>query len=94
MTIDYSTLAKVVFRMEDYIDRMFDECPEDLLEGTPVSPVANHLLLFDISPDCVKLDMAGADEFHHFVAKLLYLAKRTWRHTSGSGLSMYQGEGS
>ena len=76
MTIDYSTLGKVVFRMEDYIDQMVDECPEDLLKGAPTSPAANHL--FDINPLCEKLDMAGADEFHHFVAKLLYLAKRTW----------------
>ena len=31
MTIHYSTPGKVVFRMEDYIDRMIDECPAGLL---------------------------------------------------------------
>ena len=76
MTIDYSTPGKVVFRMEDYIDQMVDECPEGLLKGNPASPVANHL--FDINPDCEKLNSVDADEFHHFVAKLLYFAKRTW----------------
>ena len=76
MTIDYSTPGKVVFRMEDYIDCMVDECPEGLLKGNPESPAANHL--FDINLDCEKLNSVEADEFHHFVAKLLYLAKCTW----------------
>ena len=68
MTIDYSTPGKVVFRMEDYIDRMIDECPAGLLSGNPASPAANHL--FDINPDCEKLCSEEADKFHHFVAKL------------------------
>ena len=75
MTIDYSTPGKVVFQMEDYIDQMVDECPAALLKGAPTSPVANHL--FDINPHSEKLDVVGADEFHHFVAKLLYPAKWT-----------------
>ena len=70
MTIDYSTPGKVVFCMEDYIDHMVDECPEVLLKGNPASPAANHLS--DISPDCEKLNSVEAEEFHHFVAKLLY----------------------
>ena len=75
MTIDYSTPMKVMFCMEDYIDPMVDECPGGLFKGNPASPVANHL--FDINPDCEKLNSVEADEFHHFVAKLLYLAKCT-----------------
>ena len=75
MTIDYTPPGKVVFRMEDYIDRLIKECPEDLLKGNPTSPVANHL--FEINPKCEKLSSAQADEFHHLVAKLLYLAKQT-----------------
>ena len=75
MTIDYSTPGKVVFRMEDYIDRLIKECPQDLLKGNPTSPAANHL--FEINPDCEKLNSGQADDFHHLVAKLLYLAKRT-----------------
>ena len=31
--------------------------------------------VFDINPECEKLSSVEADEFHHFVAKLLYLAK-------------------
>ena len=75
MTIDYTTPGKVVFRMEDYIDRLIKECPEGLLKGNPTSPAANHL--FEINTECEKLSLAQADEFHHLVAKLLYLAKRT-----------------
>ena len=76
MTIDYSTPGKVVFHMEDYIDRMINECPEGLLKGNPVNLAANHL--FDINPECEKLSSEEADKFHHFMAKLLYLAKQTW----------------
>ena len=75
MTIDYTTPGKVVFWMEDYIDRLIKECPEGLLKGNPTSPAANHL--FEINSECVKLTPSQADEFHHLVAKLLYLAKRT-----------------
>ena len=46
-----------------------------IVKECPATPVANHL--FDINPHSEKLDMVGADEFHHFVAKLLYLAKQT-----------------
>ena len=75
MTIDYSMPGKVMFCMEDCIDRMVDECPDGLLKGTPASPVTNHL--FDINPDSEKLNSVDTDELHHFVAKLLYLAKQT-----------------
>ena len=75
MTIDYTTQGKVVFPMEDYIDRQIKECPEDLLKGNPTSPAANHL--FEINPECEKLSLAQADKFHHLVTKLLYLAKQT-----------------
>ena len=61
--------------MEDYIDHMIEECPAGLLKANPASPAANHL--FDINHDCEKLNSEEADKFHHFVAKLLYLAKRT-----------------
>ena len=77
MTINYSTPGKVVFHMEDYIDWMINECPEGLLKGNPASPAANHL--FDINPECENLSSEEANKFHHFVAKLLYLAKRTRR---------------
>ena len=61
--------------MEDHIDHMIEECPAGLLKGNPASPAANHL--FDINHDCEKVNSEEADKFHHFVAKLLYLAKRT-----------------
>ena len=75
MTIDYTTPGKVVFHMEDYIDRLIKECPQELLKGNPTSPAANHL--FEINPKCEKLSLVQADEFHHLVAELLYLVKRT-----------------
>ena len=54
---------------------MINECPAGLLTDSPASPAANHL--FDINPDCAKLSSEDSDTFHHFVAKLLHLAKWT-----------------
>ena len=93
MTIDYTTPGKVIFRMEDYIDWLIKECPDDLLKGNPTSPAANHL--FEINSECAKLSAPQADEFHHLVAKLLYLAKRTRANLFvGSCFLMHTCEGS
>jgi len=73
MTIDYSENGKVIFRMDDYIDRMLDEAPDDM-KGGAVTPAASYL--FQVNKNAEKLDGKTADLFHHLVAKLLYLCKR------------------
>ena len=73
MTIDYSIPGKVSFRMDDYVDRLLEEAPDDMT-GTVSTPAANYL--FQTNPDANKLGSADAELFHHLVAKLLYLCKR------------------
>ena len=40
MTIDYSTDGKVVIRMDDYVENMLDEVPDDM-SGVHVTPAAD-----------------------------------------------------
>lgn len=75
ITIDFSDVGKVIFSMHDYFENMLDEAPEDLMKGTCSSPASHHL--FKVNKDHEKLDSATAMLFHHIVAQLLYLGKRT-----------------
>jgi Reverse transcriptase (RNA-dependent DNA polymerase) len=76
MKIDFSNEGKVVFSMKEYIKGMLEECPEELLKaGAAKTPAASHL--FEINEKATKLDDKKAEIFHHLVAKLLYLSKRT-----------------
>ena len=75
MKIDFSEPGKVVFSMLDYIQQVLDDAPDELLKGASTSPAANHL--FNVNEDCTKLDPATAILYHHIVAQLLYLGKRT-----------------
>ena len=75
MTIDYTKPGKVMFKMHDYVEALLDESPKSLLKGPSVTPAANHL--FDVNPNATKLNSVDSDMYHHLVAKLLYLGKRT-----------------
>jgi hypothetical protein len=75
MTIDFSEEGKVRFYMKDYVENLLKETPEELIKGTASSPAANHL--FEVNDDAEKLDSDTAVIYHHLVAKLLYLCKRT-----------------
>ena len=75
MEINYMTPGKVQFSMDQYISNLIAECPDTLMKGSSITPTANHL--FEINEDCPKLNPEDAVLFHHLVAKLLYLCKRT-----------------
>jgi len=74
MTLDYSTKGKVKISMYDYIDKLLTELPSDM-NGTAKTPAASHL--FNVNKDAKKLQEESAQLFHHLVAKLLYLSRRT-----------------
>ena len=74
MTLDYTSKNKVKISMYEYVDKMLTELPTDM-NGAAKTPAANHL--FNVSPDAKKLPEATAQRFHHLVAKLLYLSRRT-----------------
>jgi len=67
MIIDYSHKGKVIFTMDGA------ECPSDM-DGTAVTPAANHL--FEIKPSAVKLTTEKSEQYHHITARQLYLSKR------------------
>jgi hypothetical protein len=68
--IDFAEDQKVKMTMYD-----IKETPAELMEGSSVTPAANHL--FTVNPECVKLNDDDAAIYHHLTAKLLYLSKRT-----------------
>ena len=53
---------------------MLEELPTNM-EGTTTTPASSHL--FNTDPGCKKLCEEQGQLFHHLVAKLLYLSKRT-----------------
>jgi hypothetical protein len=73
MTIDYSVPGSVKITMQDFVDNLLDELPEDM-EGTRLTPAADFL--FGVRKDAPKLDKRDAEQFHTIVMKLLYLCKR------------------
>lgn len=73
MKLDCSEPGKVKITMEDYIQSMLAELPEDM-HGTSKTPAAGHL--FQVNPEALKLPESKADFFHHYTAKLLFMCKR------------------
>jgi hypothetical protein len=73
MVFDYNIGGKVQILMQEYIQEMLDEVP-DGMAGEAATPAANHL--FEVNNKPKLLDEETYDLFHHFTAKLLFLAKR------------------
>ena len=74
MTIDYSSPVKVILSMVDCLVNMLDEIPEDMKRES-ATPATHHP--FDITEDVTKLSRTDTDLFHHFLAQLLYMSKRS-----------------
>jgi hypothetical protein len=73
MTIDYSTKGKVVICIEDYVEEVLADLPEDM-EGTATTPTADHL--FTVNDAADKLGSEKSEFFHSCTAKILFLCKR------------------
>jgi Reverse transcriptase (RNA-dependent DNA polymerase)/Zinc knuckle len=73
MTIDFSVEGKVRFWMDDYVDKILTESPEEW-SGTTTSPCADHLN--DVNEKADQLNKEKADFFHTTTAKLLFLSQR------------------
>jgi hypothetical protein len=74
MTLDFSVKGKVKIGMVQYVKNMLAELPDDMGGVSPNSAAA-HLL--DVNEACPKLETERAELFHHLVAKLLFLCKRS-----------------
>lgn len=73
MTIDCGTEGKVRIRMDDYVESMLEEVPDNM-NGTAATPaVAN---LFKVDANAEDLCQEESEVFHSGTAKLLFLCKR------------------
>jgi len=72
MQLDFSKPKQLVITMTEYIKNVLADAPPNM-EGTASTPAANHL--FDVNPNCDKLDGECSELFHHITAQLLYLCK-------------------
>jgi len=74
MQIDYWKKGIVTFSMKEHIEKLLQEMPYDM-EGNARTPAAIHL--FNTNDGVDKLTEDKAQLFHHILAKLLYLCRRT-----------------
>ena len=75
MTISFIKDKKVKFTMYDYLEDIIAGLPNKLQSNrTMVTPAAHHL--FTVNDSAEKLNEADSATFHHYVAKLLFAAKR------------------
>jgi hypothetical protein len=75
MTLDFSSPGQANVLMVDYIEDMLEEMPSDM-DGEAPTPASNHLFQVN-EKDPVMLDDDTATMFHHNLAKLLFLCKRS-----------------
>ena len=53
MTLDFGTPRKVIVRMDDYVESVLEEAPDDLGNGTAVTLAADHLFTVSEDSDCL-----------------------------------------
>jgi hypothetical protein len=78
MTLDYSISGKVIVDMQQYVNGLLENVPDDMADGISATPAASYL--YDISNNSESLDATSAEKFHTLTAKLLFLSKRTRPH--------------
>ena len=74
MIISFEKAGEVKFTMYDYLRRMFEELPEEMI-GRSEQPAGAYLFQTN-DENGVLLPKKKAEEFHHLTAKLLFLSKR------------------
>ena len=74
MTLDYSLPGKVVIDMSSYIRKVIGDARPDM-DGRVFTLAAANL--FEVNETAPKLPEEEADYFHHMVARLLFVCKRT-----------------
>ena len=73
MKIDLSAPEKVEINMNDSIFDILDDAPNDMI-GEDVTPKGAHLFQVN-EEDPISIDDKEAVEFHHIVARLLFICK-------------------
>jgi len=78
MSINYRQKGKVRFSMKEYNKILLEEVPCDM-DGTAKALSASYL--FNVNEEATKLSCDKVKLFHHIVAQLIYLSRRT-RHVA------------
>ena len=73
MKLDFLDAGSFVVDMEDYLDGMLEELPDDM-GGSASTPVADHL--FRTRENVPKLDEERAELFHQVTAQMLFVSQR------------------
>ena len=73
MTLDFSNNGKFIIDMEEYINDVISDLPEDM-SGSASTPAADHL--FKTRDNVPKLSEERAELFHKVTAQLLFLSQR------------------
>jgi hypothetical protein len=73
MTLDCSTKGKAHIKMDDSIEKMLEDLPEEF-DGEAPTPAANYL--FNADENSPKVDEERAQFFHKYVGKTLFTCKR------------------
>ena len=90
MTLEFSCEGKFIINMENYVDEIIKNLPEDM-GGTATTPAGEYL--FKTHDNATKLDEEIAELFHHVTAQLLFfLQARATRHSHSSGIPVYPAE--
>ena len=72
MNLDYSIKGQVKIDMKKYVKDMINDFPEPITKAHS-TPASDKLFSIHESPE---LDQERKDNFHHFVARSLFVAKR------------------
>ena len=76
ITIDFRDTGKVNITIFDYVDEMISELPTKMI-GESATPASNYLFeVRDNDDEDHLLTPELSEEFHHLVAKILFLSKR------------------
>ena len=73
MTLDFSNEGKFIVDMEEYLDEILSELPEDM-NGVATTPAVDHL--FKTRNSAPKLNKERAELFHRVTAQILFVAQR------------------
>ena len=86
MTLDFTTAGQVKVSMFDYVDDLLRDYKKAAPEEHETKSSAAPRNVFVVGNDCEKLDKKKAEQFHHLVAKTLFVTKRA-RPDTGTAVS-------
>jgi hypothetical protein len=75
MTVDFRVAKQVTFSQYDYLKKLFNDLPEDMLGGLKHTAAPEYL--FKTTDESCLLSDSKKEEFHNITAKTLWVSQRT-----------------